>query len=532
MYLSNPDYIDTIRPIEMIMGNLAGIGNKALIPNKVAKAKLIMEKFDLLKDASNERQKASTKGAFSKLNRINPYYELKKGEEYNQTPLNIAVLRDTPIKDKNGNESNVWDALEAEYNSKHKAWELTLKDEFNTEENHKNWIEAKGEDYYAFKNRTTAVITDTHGDFDPRSGMMAKSYQGGQALLMFKTWLPRQFFVRFGIEQQRLATQQANFKGRYRSHTPLSAAIQTSILGLWTLGPIGVPLGLGVGYMVGHLTGVKSGVNILTEMLTINKILTRKMLGFPVNQISRLVSGKNLINTTHNYYDTLSGKDFTKEDYDRYITNAQEMAIMLMYIGLLLLSKSLFWDDDDKTEEGKRKRKMHNLFANRFINLAGQITSYMNLYEAGKDLLNPAPLRTGAQIQKTLMSFNNFLHGEDTITSGVHSGESALGNNLKKTLVPGLLYKDAFGWETQMQQQFQTTPFDKYFHGEEYKYKKELKSEKAVEKKELEDEGLNDKEIKHRLKHDFPSKRKHQTYKSLFERHKQRQEQEKDSAKE
>jgi hypothetical protein len=64
--------------MEMMYGNSVGLASKKKIPQNVAKAKLIMERYDLLKDASNELQKASTKGMLGKLSRFHPYYQLKE----------------------------------------------------------------------------------------------------------------------------------------------------------------------------------------------------------------------------------------------------------------------------------------------------------------------------------------------------------------------------------------------------------------------------------------------------------------------
>jgi hypothetical protein len=260
------EYLDTITPMEMMYGNSVGLASKKKIPQNVAKAKLIMERYDLLKDASNELQKASTKGMLGKLSRFHPYYQLKKTEEYNQTPINIAILRDTSITDVDGNKSNVWEALEAHWDDKYNQWDLRLKDDFRTKDNIANWEHANGNDYFEFKNKATATITNIHGDFDPHSGMMAKSKQAGQALLMFKTWMPRQFFNRFAVEQDLLAVGKKGFKGRYRSHSGASFATLAALATVATGGLPGALIAGGLGFAAGKFIGAKNGLGLLQEL--------------------------------------------------------------------------------------------------------------------------------------------------------------------------------------------------------------------------------------------------------------------------
>ncbi len=535
IYFSNPSYIDTITPLEMIKGNVIGFASKKNTPEKVAKAKLIMERYDLLKDASNELQKASTKGAFSNLSRFNPYYILKKGEDYNQTPLNIAILKDTPIKDRKGNVSNVWDALEAKWDNIHKQWDLNLKDEFRTKENIENWEEANGQEYFAFKEKVTNSITDTHGDFDPRSGMMAKSFQAGQMALMFKTWLPRQFFTRFATSQDRLGIETKDFKGRYLSHTPISGMVQGGIIGTLAFGPIGSVIGAGIGNRLAKFNDVNSGMGVLQELYHVNRILTRKLLGFPINGISRLVANKNIIEEDwEKLFKKMESKDFTEKDFQRYKANLQEMAITMALFGLLLLTKAIAWDDDDKKDD--LRRRMHNLFANRFINLSSQLTSYLDPIEMFKTVTGVGFFRLLGNIALLFKDFGKFIEGDDIIPTGVHAGESALGNQVKKTFLPGIIKSAVdgepfnLGFETQMQNQFQQTPFDKYFHGENYNAKKKLSSEKAVEKNkiesDLEDSSITESQYKSEMKvlNKKFKKGKNQTYTKKLEEHKRRQE--------
>jgi hypothetical protein len=462
--------------------------------SKVMKANLIMERYDLLKDASNELQKASAKTAFSNLSRLNPFYLLKKGEEYNQTPINIAILRDTKIKDENGNESNVWDALEAIYNTKYKQWELSLKKEFKTEENIKNWEQANGEDYFTFKSRATSAVIDIHGDFDPRSGMKIKSTQAGQIAIMFKTWLPRQFYNMFAEEEVRL-TKGKSFKGRFRSFTPASLTQFLAITAGMNFGLLGIPVaGITVGLLSNKFLERNTGMNFFQELIFLNKIMARKLLGFPVNLVSKTVSGKKLIEDDYSsFYKKITSKEFKEKDYDNYIANIHHLSLMLAMFGLYLLNKGINWDDDD--DESDMRRRMCNFFSNTFLQFSSQLSAYVDPTESYKMISDMGIFRLLSNISKVIEDFDDFLNGEDIIPTGIHAGESAFTNQVKKTFIPGI-FKSPFslGFEKPSEEQYLKSPYDRYFWGEEKTSKKAIQRLKAEEKLPLRTK-LNQKDI-------------------------------------
>lgn len=545
MYLSNPDFINTIVPMEMMAGDLAGMLGKKHIPEKVSRSLLFMEKYDLLKDASNVLQKSSMRGAFSGLSKFSPYYALKKGEEMNQTPLNMAILKDTNITDKNGNENNVWDATYSEHNSELNVWELKLKDDFDTEENRKNWLEADGNDYNIYKARATSIITDTHGDYNPRGGMMAKDFQLGQMALMFRGWMARQYFVRFGKHQDRIDLGKEHgedFAGRYWSHTTASFATHGAIVGTLTAGPVGAVVGAGIGVILNRLMDKQStAMGVFSELYHINRLLGRKLMGFALNPIWR--AGKLLTNTFSNanldttknlisedwdkLYKKMESPTFTQQDFNRYRSCLQEMAITCALIGLMLMSKAKYWDDDDKTEEGKRKRRKHNLLVNKFYGLANEITSYLDAVEAGK-MLKLSIFKTINNAQKIQIDANELLQGY-----GVQDGKVKLVDDLSKMMLPNLfLSPTSLGFNNLEKRQYQPTSFDKYFWSDEKRIKRQLRDEKATRKVELESEyedidETDEQEVKKELRKEFPNKKKGGTYKDAMQRHKERQAQEK-----
>ena len=437
--------------------------------------------------------------------------------------MNIAVLRDTKIKDKNGNESNVWDALTAIYNPKYNQWELQLKSEFKTKENVENWEEGNGENYFEFKSRSASVITDIHGDFDPRSGMKLKTDQLGQIISMFKTWLPRQFYNMFAKEEIRLARSN-NYKGRFKSYSPVLLSETLGVIGAINFGLTGLPVGIAFGLAIKKLgTSKETGMSFIKELVFINKVLARKMLGFPVNFVSRKINNKNVIDNNYDsFYKNITNKEFTKQDFDNYIANMHHLALLLTMFGLYLAANAAFWEDDD--DENSTQRRMCNFFSNTFLNFSSQLSAYIDPVESGKMIATTGLFRLFTNIGKLIDDFNDFLHGEDIIPTGIHAGESAFTNQLKKTFLPGIFKSPfSFGVESQMEEKYLKSPYDRYFWGEEKVSKKEIIRMKAIEKrplniklkKEIITEQQYENEVK-KLNKQF-KRRKGQTFKNKLE---------------
>lgn len=512
----NPEHIYELSPSDMIAGDVIKQRFPERTPEKVAKAEFLAKAADVLQDNTNDLQKASTKTAFSALKRLNPFYTIAKTEQYNQIPLMVATLKSKPITGINGEISNVWDALEAKYLPDSKQWTVKLNPEFATQENKDSWENYNGESYRNWKSTIRQVIANTHGDFSETGGMMAKSYQAGQLFLMFKTWLPREFYKRYAIEQDDVLAGIKGFKGRYRSHTPVTAAMLGGVAGTFLLGPVGGVVGAGAGMIVGQFTGVKSSMTVLQELGLTSKLLVRKLMGMPVNLVGSVVGKKRLVNTqlSDDYFDKMQSANFTKQDFNNLRGNMQELSMMLMWFGLLLLTKAVAWDDDD--EEDSTRRKIHNIFANRFMQLGGQAAMFVNVVELGKTLALPF-FKFYEDMGKTISALSKAIEGDDTLMSGANAGESRFINQASKTFLPGIIADPgSAGFGKQTQRQFVPSPFDSYFFGTEKESQRKIKMLKAERRKDLEDEGKEQDEIDDTIKREFPRRGKEQTYEELL----------------
>lgn len=473
------------------------------------KTRALMDRYRILQDASNELQKASAKSAFSSFKNLSPYEGTRRTEYLNQAPLMIATLLDQQIVGINGETSNLWDAMTPDG---------TLKEEFRTEENILNWEEANGQGYNDFKSHMRKMIVNAHGDYDELRGMMASEYVSGKALLMFKRWMSRQFYQRFAmIPQTDLEVGMDEYKGRYLSHTQASGFMHGSIIGFGGLallgaGPLGLVIGGTAGAMLGKFYGANTGLTFLQEAAFVGKELFLNMARIPVNNLV----GKEVIKNDD--YKKLEEAGLSDRDIKNMRANLIDMSITLTWIAMLLFTKAALWDDED--EQDSTRRKAHNLLANRFMQLSSQASMYLDPVETWSNTVGNLPiLKFFTDVGKTAVEAEDFLEGKDTIPTGPNAGESALYNQIERTLFPGII-KGGIGFDVHMSRQFQRSPFDSWFYGDEKKSKKRIQAMKAKTKKNYLTDDLQpeqEKAVKKQIDK-FYKKKKGESYVDVLKR--------------
>ena len=434
-------------------------GNKVTTKNAWL-ARVLMDRFSVLQDASNELQKATTKTTFDKFSALNPYEITRRGEYLNQAPLMIAMLMETKIKNANGTkESSVWDAFDNETGK--------LKQEFRTEENIKNWEEATGEQYNNFKTKLQKTIVQIHGDYDQFRGNMASKFVMGKALLFFKRWMARQFYQRFAVEQADLELGLQNFKGRYTSHSAASATLHGAIIGfgglsVFGMGAVGlVAGGIGMG-LIGHFFGVDTETSYIKELASTTKGVFLNMIGLPLNNLA----GKEVIKQPKL---NIEGK-VNQRDFRNYRANMTEMSIMLMMLGLTMFAKGLAnsgigttdSDDDDDIEDAMFARGMINLLVNKSMQLSSQAGMYASPPEMYRSTIGDiAPIKFFSDVNQVLIAAKKYTEGEDILLTGPDAGKSRLWKRTKRAFLPAP-FKAAFGFGSQMSHQFRESPFDNF----------------------------------------------------------------------
>lgn len=464
-----------------------------------SKIRILMDRFDVLVDVANELQKSSAKTFAGKTDWLKAMTLTRRVEFINQGVMMLSTLLDQKVTSADSKEVSVFDAMDRDGR---------LLDEYRTEENVETWENTKGTKYLEYKKNLSNAIELGHGNYDVLKGMMAKSTTAGKALMMFKTWLPMQLYWRFATEQVDLQSGSKGFKGKYWSYGIGSGALHGAAVGTAFAGLPGTIVGGIVGGSWGAFANNKQGrgqdvTGVLQETLTSTIMLVKKMLGMPINT----AIGRNVIDTStgagiFNFDKTIGKKGFTKEDANALNSNMSDIAIQLTFLALMLMVKSMFWDDDDDDKSGKRQA--HNLMVNKLMQLNSQAGGYVNLGSKENVISNTITsigiLKYLADVGKTVADTNKLLHGKDTIESGTETGQSRTWNDFKKSFIPGMLQSPLTGgFKSQMERQFVQSPFDEGFKLHISDKRKELRNT-------LEEQGASESEIRKRLVDELPTK--------------------------
>lgn len=162
------------------------------------KIRNLMERNDILKEASHELYANSVKGSLgTKLRFLSPYNLQKRTEYMNQAPIMIAYYKKTKFE-HNGEQVSLWDAYgkDAKWDSKYGEEQDELINKVNS--------------------KITQYIKRVHGNYDPSSPMKIKSTIGGRAIAQFRSWLVESVKQRWEVEKYD-SILEVEFKGRYRS---------------------------------------------------------------------------------------------------------------------------------------------------------------------------------------------------------------------------------------------------------------------------------------------------------------------------
>lgn len=486
---SSGDYFDSkhfYRAYNIIQGSVlkSALGGYARGMTKGAfKARTLVDRYDILQDSTNELQKAGVKTPLDRFSKFTPMEANKRTEYLNQVPLMIAVMLDTQIKGKNNETSSVWDAMDAEGK---------LKPNFRTEENVETWENGKGQGYADFKSKVNNAIVMAHGNYAELRGMMVKKNLLGKAFVFLKTWLGSQLYQRFATERDDVETGIKGWKGRYWSHTKLSGGIHgglvaATLFGVGTLPlTLGVGVGVGIGVMWGSKTGVRTNLDFLQELTFTLKAIARKMVGLPINIISAMTIGKQVISEPG--YEKLitdgEGKlgKFTERDAKNMKAVVSDISVTLSWLLLTLLIKNMLWDDDDEKDSGKRK--MHNFLTNKTLQLLESSTMYVNMIGMGEQIANNAIFSYIGDLGTYMGDLNKYWKGE--MTPVKHA------EKLGKFIFPSMIRDSSFGFTKLMERPYSQTPFDYMFEDAEKIERRKVQALRDAYKLELQEETLPD----------------------------------------
>lgn len=459
------------------------------------KNRIFMDRFDVLQDASSDLQKASTSSAVSGslIDNLKPYSFMSKVEFMNQSAIMISVLLDQEITGIDGTKSNVWDATDR--NGK-------LLPNFATKENVDNWENRNGEQFKQFNTHLNKAIIDIHGDYDGLRGSRMTESLLFTPLMMFKRWLPRQLYNRFGVEQQDLETGMSTVRGRYRDHTMTTGVLQGAMYGLAGVAVVGAgPIGIIMGSVLGgalvkvmgnqgkieYKDGTSGLVSLMQESAFIIKETVLNLARLPINSIA----GRAVIKSGD--YSNFKGKDEVAIQNLR--ANIMELSMMLGITALMLVVKGFAYDDED--DENSTRRKVHNYFVNTLMQMSSSLSQYTNPVDMYSMFKTSASTQFMENLGKFLGSLNTYLAtGDATVASGPYAGENSIKMYGSKVAIPSLLkFDNAFGFGTAMKKQYEPSYFDNMFYGEDKKAKNDLGKIKSKAKKAISELDLSEEEI-------------------------------------
>lgn len=166
------------------------------------KIRRIMDRLDILKDASSELYKAGNNSTINKKFRwLHPMQGNKRGEYLNQAQILVAYML---------NEKNTLTGIDGQTYSLWEAYDENGKFRFELFEEVSDYFESD------FKTRIEQIVKLVHGNYDELSPLMAKKFIEGRALLQFKTWFLEAWRSRFGKEEEDKILK-IKMKGRYRT---------------------------------------------------------------------------------------------------------------------------------------------------------------------------------------------------------------------------------------------------------------------------------------------------------------------------
>ena len=496
---SNGEYYDefTFQKADNI---LYGLGQKG----DLEKAIKLMEKYDVLQDQASDIQKATRNTRNKLLTAISPFEITKRVEFANQAPMMIAMLMNTKIFDSNGVESNVFDALDSQGN---------LKSEFKTNEN-LQWETGRGKDYGNFKFGLTELISRYHGNYHDLRGTLGKSTIAGSMLMTFKNWFPAQIYQRFAEEKVVLASGK-RFKGRYRSFTPVSAAVFTGALGGLVGGPLFFALTPLLGYAAAKKFGIDSNQSVINELKNNAKSILKETAKLWVN-ISRFKT-PDLLNNKDAY------KLITDNELDQrnLQSNMADLSMILTMFLLKILAKGVFGEEEEEDGFGIPNKTADMITSNMLSGLISQASMYMNpmaIIDFGKNM----PFST---FMSNVFKFIESI-GNEVNTTGTHKGEYKMKVAFNKAFVPSFISaslglgadvikgddidgKDFLlrisNFKNISDREFVTNTWTKMFKSKAKKEAEENKQDRANLKLELENEGLTEEQAQKEVDIKFPT---------------------------
>lgn len=569
------------------MGNIAGRQNDGLewsegnYPKaasytrkwKIAKRKLsradkakykltntLIDGLGIFQNSANELDRIKESAYQNKLLKFvsNPLHIVGEMEKTIQRPQILAMMGDVRIKDADGNEVPAFDVNNT--NDPHPAFQLddngnlTLKPEFDTEENRNTWINRNSQEYvdlFGESGTVPTMIAKINGDYRNTSTTLIKESSVGSLMMMFKTWLPafilRRYGTKDGVVSNLINSDRATEASAMTSLTALMyAGIGASVI----LSPM-FSIGLTAAYL-GHkkhkMLIAQEGAYLMNLMKELQK--TFFSLQFATNTVrlagatgvklaqqgSDLIFGKRFIsNDLINQVAGFERKDGESElEFEKNKARLQflltEASTTLTLLMLKILVNALMFPDEDEEKQFKDERGLE-----KFINQPDIASYYFleNMLTRFSDDMNL--MNDPMQLSKNLFDGSNsdfFTRGSNLLKSfsdqyydgdyqrGPNAGKNRILVNLQKVAVPRGLTDFTLGFSKVSSQDYKLKdPINRVFRSDLDKFEEERSKQRTERKLELQEQYEKrypnkskddiEKKVQRKLKREFPTIKKY-----------------------
>lgn len=345
-----------------------------------------VDNLGIFQNSANEFERIKESNYHNKLLKFvsNPLHIVGEMEKTIQRPQILALMGDVVITGKNGEQAPAFDVDDT--TNPHPAFDLdsqgnlTLKPEFDTQENRDTWIDRNSQEYadmFGESGMFPQMIARINGDYRNTSSTQIKETSVGSLAMMFKTWLPAFVLRRYGKKDGVIrGLIDENRADEAMTLTTLTASMYMGIGAGVLFSPMLMPVvALGVmGYKKRQqiiAKDIKGINNIFKEIFktTISMKFAINATRFSAATVTKVVQqgtdlfiGKALADERVIDNDLISGiagiKQKDGETSDQFEQNKARLHFLLTEasttLSLLLmkiLANAMFYPDDDEREE-------------------------------------------------------------------------------------------------------------------------------------------------------------------------------------
>ena len=500
--------------------------------DQVHKIKAFLELMKVIQDRKNVFESNSESSKYDIGNLKLYALSVDNPEAKNQGTIALAVAMDHKVTDNEGNVVSLYDR-DGNFNVFDLVnGELVLKPQFINPVKGINDIHdfMGSEEMFQLQQKMTQAISKSQGNYDSEDVMYLTKNTWGKLASTFTKWRYEHIMQRFSPGQgYDLSTGNKRAKGRYVHlwQSTGSMAMAGGIAASITFG-FGMPIVIGMGgigltnlvvkkfFKDTYAGEIERQSNFIQEYTTFLLSTIVETLNYPL----RLVSANGKFKLKYDpYKNMVQNNTMTEEQANSLAACSRELAIMLMWVGILLAFKAMTWDDDD--DKDSDRRMLHNFGDNQINRIINSMLSYSNPKAMFSDLSRLAVAEQLFKIQDVIAALN----GDSK------SGQKLNRNLLDITPLPRVLYKDHLPWHDKaeldhipgLQSVTYSTWSDDLVQSftpkEQYKkYKRDLKENitKELEAQGLEGAYLED-ALKKRLKKEAISKPKDYSYDDVME---------------